>query len=31
MTGYCKTSACLRGYILSYFGQSYPGKLRLPR
>ena len=24
MTGYCKTSACLRGYILSYFGQSHP-------
>ena len=24
MTGYCKTSSCLRGYILDYFGQSHP-------
>ena len=24
MTGYCKTTDCLRGYILSYFGQSHP-------
>ena len=24
MTGYCKTADCLRGYILSYFGQSHP-------
>ena len=24
MTGYCKTTACLRGYILGYFGQSHP-------
>ena len=24
MTGYCKTTNCLRGYILSYFGQSHP-------
>ena len=24
MTGYCKTNACLRGYILDYFGQSHP-------
>ena len=22
MTGYCKTTCCLRGYILEYFGQS---------
>ena len=24
MTGYCKTSHCLRGYILEYFGQKHP-------
>lgn len=24
MEGYCKTSKCLRGYILDYFGQSHP-------
>ena len=24
MTDYCKTSACLRGFILGYFGQSHP-------
>ena len=24
MTGYCKTNACLRGYILEYFGQKHP-------
>ena len=24
MIGYCKTSACLRGHILSYFGQAHP-------
>lgn len=24
MTGYCKTSQCLRGYILEYFGQKHP-------
>lgn len=24
MTGYCKTTDCLRGYILSYFGQAHP-------
>lgn len=24
MIGYCKTSACLRGYILDYFGQGHP-------
>lgn len=24
MVGYCKTSACLRGYILGYFGQAHP-------
>lgn len=24
MTGYCKTSECLRGFILDYFGQSHP-------
>lgn len=24
MTGYCKTTACLRGRILDYFGQSHP-------
>lgn len=23
MTGYCKTTACLRGYILDYFGQAH--------
>ena len=23
MTGYCKTTSCLRGYILDYFGQSH--------
>ena len=23
MTGYCKTQACLRGYILDYFGQPH--------
>ena len=23
MIGYCKTTACLRGYILDYFGQSH--------
>jgi len=23
MVGYCKTTGCLRGYILSYFGQDY--------
>lgn len=24
MTGYCKTTACLRGRILDYFGQGHP-------
>ncbi len=24
MTGYCKTTHCLRGYILEYFGQKHP-------
>lgn len=24
MVGYCKTKACLRGYILDYFGQKHP-------
>ena len=24
MVGYCKTRACLRGYILVYFGQKHP-------
>lgn len=24
MIGYCKTSACFRGYILDYFGQAHP-------
>ncbi|MCI8810601.1 MAG: DNA helicase RecQ [Oscillibacter sp.] len=24
MTGYCKTTDCLRGYILKYFGQAHP-------
>lgn len=24
MVGYCKTDQCLRGYILSYFGQVHP-------
>lgn len=24
MAGYCKTSACLRGYMLDYFGQEHP-------
>lgn len=24
MIGYCKTSGCLRGYILDYFGQKHP-------
>ena len=24
MTGYCKTTGCLRGYILEYFGQVHP-------
>ena len=24
MVGYCKTGACLRGYILEYFGQKHP-------
>lgn len=24
MIGYCKTSRCLRGYILDYFGQKHP-------
>ena len=24
MVGYCKTSRCLRGYILDYFGQQHP-------
>ena len=24
MTAYCKTDACLRGYILEYFGQNHP-------
>jgi len=23
MTGYCKTTSCLRGYILDYFGQTH--------
>ena len=26
MVGYCKTTACLRGAILDYFGQSHPGR-----
>lgn len=25
MVGYCKTTACLRGYILDYFGQPHAG------
>ena len=24
MVGYCKTTSCLRGYILEYFGQKHP-------
>lgn len=24
MAGYCKTTDCLRGYILNYFGQTHP-------
>ena len=24
MVGYCKTTTCLRGYILDYFGQKHP-------
>ena len=24
MVGYCKTTTCLRGYILEYFGQNHP-------
>ena len=24
ITGYCRTGECLRGYILSYFGQEHP-------
>ena len=24
MTGYCKTSGCLRGYLLRYFGEAAP-------
>ncbi len=24
MVGYCKTTACLRAYILSYFGEAHP-------
>jgi len=24
MTAYCKTTACLRGYLLDYFGQPHP-------
>ena len=24
MVGYCKATACLRGYILEYFGQNHP-------
>jgi len=24
MVGYCKTTECLRGYILDYFGQTHP-------
>ena len=24
MVGYCKTTTCLRGYILEYFGQKHP-------
>ena len=23
MTGYCKTTGCLRGYLLDYFGQPH--------
>ena len=26
MAEYCKTTACLRGYILSYFGQEHPAR-----
>ena len=24
MVGYCRTTRCLRGYILDYFGQEHP-------
>ena len=26
MTGYCKTTGCLRGYLLDYFGQPHPDR-----
>ena len=26
MAGYCKTTGCLRGYILDYFGQEHPAR-----
>ncbi len=26
MVGYCKTTRCLRGYLLNYFGESHAGK-----
>ena len=26
MVGYCRTTACLRGYILSYFGEPHAGR-----
>ena len=29
MVGYCKTKACLRGYILDYFGQKHPDLRKL--
>ena len=26
MVGYCKTTRCLRGYLLAYFGETHTGK-----
>ena len=28
MTGYCKTTGCLRGYLLDYFGQEHGARCR---
>lgn len=28
MVGYCKTTGCLRGYILDYFGQTHKGNCK---